>query len=269
MIPDFLYHYTSIETLALILDGKKIRFNRLDKVDDKTETEAGDLKNYGRFSFVSCWTNSHEESIPLWSMYTPGMKGVRLKVPTNMFRRYTITEGRVGKTIFPTTFESVLPYERIHGSNYLVISTFSNPNMNPEEVIYTDNGSLLNPQIMSKENDMISFDQKTFGRYKKKEWFFQSEWRFILTIYPSLGPESANSPEFPRNFISKIYHGIHNESLPFDDFYLDIEQSILADIEVTLGPKCTSAEKIIVESLLNKYSVSAHVVSSALSGDIR
>lgn len=29
-----IYHYTSTETLALILKSKKIRFNRLDQVDD-------------------------------------------------------------------------------------------------------------------------------------------------------------------------------------------------------------------------------------------
>ena len=29
-----IYHYTSIETLALILKYKTIRFNRLDQVDD-------------------------------------------------------------------------------------------------------------------------------------------------------------------------------------------------------------------------------------------
>ena len=33
-----IYHYTSIETLALILDSQKIRFNRLDRVDDLEES---------------------------------------------------------------------------------------------------------------------------------------------------------------------------------------------------------------------------------------
>lgn len=32
-----IYHYTSIENLALILKNKSIRFNRLDHVDDKEE----------------------------------------------------------------------------------------------------------------------------------------------------------------------------------------------------------------------------------------
>lgn len=32
-----IFHYTSIETLALILKNRTIRFSRLDKVDDPEE----------------------------------------------------------------------------------------------------------------------------------------------------------------------------------------------------------------------------------------
>ena len=35
-----IYHYTNIETLALILKNKTIRFNRLDRVDDISEGES-------------------------------------------------------------------------------------------------------------------------------------------------------------------------------------------------------------------------------------
>ena len=43
-----LYHYTSIETLALILKNGTIKFNRLDTVDDLEEagyTSDGNLEN--------------------------------------------------------------------------------------------------------------------------------------------------------------------------------------------------------------------------------
>lgn len=35
----YLYHYTSIETLALILKNRTIRFNNLQNVDDPEEAE--------------------------------------------------------------------------------------------------------------------------------------------------------------------------------------------------------------------------------------
>ncbi|MBE6746525.1 MAG: hypothetical protein E7558_03645 [Ruminococcaceae bacterium] len=36
---EYLYHYTSIETLALILKNRTIRFNSLDKMDDLQEQQ--------------------------------------------------------------------------------------------------------------------------------------------------------------------------------------------------------------------------------------
>ncbi len=44
-LPDVLYHYTSVETLALILDKCLLRFGRLDSVNDPEEASASDLPN--------------------------------------------------------------------------------------------------------------------------------------------------------------------------------------------------------------------------------
>lgn len=41
-----IHHYTSLETLALILNHRTIRFNRLDKVDDMEEAEYGVSAEY-------------------------------------------------------------------------------------------------------------------------------------------------------------------------------------------------------------------------------
>ena len=64
-----IYHYTSIDTPALILLNKTIRFNRLDQVDDKKESEFGsgdsDVK-IGMYIFVSCWTKNPEENPSRW-----------------------------------------------------------------------------------------------------------------------------------------------------------------------------------------------------------
>ena len=46
---EYLYHYTNIETLALILRNQTIRFNSLDKMDDLQEQQTADIKNIGQF----------------------------------------------------------------------------------------------------------------------------------------------------------------------------------------------------------------------------
>ena len=45
-MPKYLFHYTTIDTLALILKYKSIRFNSLKNVDDLEEQESADLWTY-------------------------------------------------------------------------------------------------------------------------------------------------------------------------------------------------------------------------------
>lgn len=70
-----IYHYTSIESLALTLKNRTIKFNRLDNVDDINETQF--LDHYGRtfsqYMFISCWTENSEKNLAFWNMYTPNM----------------------------------------------------------------------------------------------------------------------------------------------------------------------------------------------------
>lgn len=84
-VPEFLYHYTTIETLAYILSTKKIRFNALTHVDDMMEGKSKDFEHIGQYFLVSCWTNLEEENIPFWNMYSKDMKGVRIKLPSSLF----------------------------------------------------------------------------------------------------------------------------------------------------------------------------------------
>ena len=83
-----IHHYTTIDTLALILKNKTIRFNRLDKVDDLEENITANGVKIGQYSFVSCWTDDENESIPLWKLYTGTGTGVRISLDHEMFKVY-------------------------------------------------------------------------------------------------------------------------------------------------------------------------------------
>lgn len=86
-MPEYLYHYTSIESLVYI-KNRTIRFKSLINVDDMEEVLTRDLGAFGKYFYVSCWSSDDEESIPLWSMYSEGMKGVRIKLPIFPFKKY-------------------------------------------------------------------------------------------------------------------------------------------------------------------------------------
>ena len=82
--PEILFHYTSIETLALILSSKTIRFNRLDLVNDVDEALSPDYPSAQTLVFASCWTATEADEIALWKLYSE-FSGVRIALPTNMF----------------------------------------------------------------------------------------------------------------------------------------------------------------------------------------
>ena len=80
--PEYLYHYTSLETLALILNHRTRAFNSLLNVDDVEKAETEDIANFGKYVYVSCWTDVEAESIAMWNLYTPNTQGVRIRLPS-------------------------------------------------------------------------------------------------------------------------------------------------------------------------------------------
>ena len=111
---DYLYHYTSIETLALILSNKTLCFNNLLNVDDIEEAETSDMGKFGRFVYASCWTNDERESIPLWNLYTPDMHGVRIKLPVFPFKRYSYKKGEY---FLENDVETYINIEKLYKEN--------------------------------------------------------------------------------------------------------------------------------------------------------
>ena len=71
---EYLYHYTTVESLLFILTNKVLKFNKVDNFNDISESTRNE---YVKF-FASCLTYSKEESIPLWHVYTNKGNGIRI-----------------------------------------------------------------------------------------------------------------------------------------------------------------------------------------------
>lgn len=89
---ELLYQYTNIEALASILKNHTIRFNSLDKMDDLQEKMSDDLEQAAKFVFISSWTKSQKEIIPMWKLYTSLKRGVRIGLPRCPFEKHPVTE---------------------------------------------------------------------------------------------------------------------------------------------------------------------------------
>lgn len=259
-----IYHYTSIETLALILRHKTIRFNRLDQVDDIEESlyGSGQLNlNIGQYIFVSCWTKDKTENLSLWKMYTD-YKGVRLGMDENMFIQNNTDSdfqsffSELFKIVDDCMFVSLLNEVRLH------------------DIQYVDNYEKKIKSLIETNGNMHSFNPQEFGIYKNKEWGFQKESRFKLMDSP-LNPDfrkninTDNKNHYVRGLL-KTYRDSLLDNYKISTTYIDIplNPKVFNEIEIMMGPQTSEAERYIVDALLRPYT-KATIIDSKFKGKIR
>lgn len=268
-VPDYLYHYTSVETLALILKNRSIRFNSLDKMDDLQEKEAKDIKNIGQFIYVSAWTSEREESIPMWNMYASLNAGVRIRLKCNPFFRYDNTAQELEK-VAKMHIEDKTNGEPLH--SYISISEmfekgfFSVQALSGvvlHKVEYTQDEEKLYPSILKNNGDQFSVNFGDMGKYKNTHWDFQKEWRYILHILPLNLNQNVESllPSF-QMIANKIRLGV--EKQPFSFYDMKLDDKAFASMEITASPKLSLGNWTILETLTSKFNPTAIVRKSSL-----
>lgn len=259
-----IYHYTSIETLALILKYKTIRFNRLDQVDDYEEAcyGSGDLNlHLGQYCFVSCWTREDKENLSLWKMYTD-YKGVRIGIDEDMF----VTYHAWGiKTYFDTEFYRI-------GKNCVAIS-FQNE-VKLYDVNYVDNPESEMYKLVEVINgNMVSTQTAQIGLYKKKEWECQNESRFKIVVLPfdEKMKVDSNVTGFESLLIllnSMRLSMLKEVSVNVTNIDIPLNVNKIKEMEVMCGPQTTEGEKEIIKKLLQDYPT-IEIKDSYFDGKIR
>ena len=267
-IPKILYHYTSIESLALILKNKTIRLNPLDKMDDLQENMTQDIKNLGRFIFVSSWTAEEKESIPMWKMYSDIKSGVRIALPANPFMR-EYTKGKINKKP-KNAWGYDVEDDDLYTDTFLDINKLNRLGVIPFEVItgdilkkieYTDDIALLEPKLI--QDDSIIFDK--LGIYKSTYWEFQEEWRYMLHFLATYtGENDEERAKFYRNLMDRIWAG--TATLPILNFDLTIRDDAFSQMEILKSPKLSEGNSILLDSLVKTYNPTAKIYSSKLTG---
>jgi len=125
-----IYHYTSIDTLKLILESRKFKFNNLNAVDDELESELFIKKSLAQLIFVSCWTTNPSENIPLWKMYA-STRGVRIGLPDYPWRKIDCKKWKAGtiEVKYNPQEEYFSPFEinEIFGKRHIILPPFNLP----------------------------------------------------------------------------------------------------------------------------------------------
>ena len=255
-----IYHYTSIDTLALILLNKTIRFKRLDQVDDEEESIFGsgdsDVK-IGKYIFVSCWTKDPEENPTLWE-YIENKAGkrnaVRIALDEDMFPAYP-TIGGMYNSYFPHDFEK-------NGDCY-----FHKPAnlIHLHDIQYVNDNKLRICELMKEGHDLVELKINELGIYKNRDkWEKQKESRFRLIAFPTIENfESTNleigesNVNFAFNLMGSIVPLLKkNMPISITDKDIPIKKEVLDSIEVTMGPDTTDEDKAKVRRLLYPCRIS-------------
>lgn len=281
-----IHHYTTIENLALILESGNIRFSRMDTVDDVKEVD-GLSEGLAKATYLSCWTKDDEENIALWKMYTNNMRGVKITLRDNPFKRFIVPKGVQidGLTEVTKDLVSHLPVEKLYSDLSFFIPMFSDSTPTGKtqsffkDVEYADDYESIYKNLITRNEELGSLQISSFfdiGKFKSKKWAFQKESRFTIYCFPKLALDHplvkgdrrtqldilVNQMFYPNEEVQKHLNFLSHIDVPLDEDSLDT-------IKITLGPNCTEADKIIVDSLLKRFTHHYGIRPSSLTGDIR
>lgn len=276
---EFVHHYTSIETLRLILANIKIRFTRLDRVDDILEGKLTGTYELSKYVFTSCWTIDKNESIPQWNMYAGKMKGVIITFPKDMFNYQPLIPSSRFNFSSDGIVCSPIKIDELFTDDYIIISIFTKKDNLERKVIYVEDH-------LEKAKEFVKFDVDNTGYiknfkinsilelavYKSLDWEFQKELRFVIFLLPGIPipPRGINdkvySSELPNHMMNCIL-----KHVPPKLNYFDIELSEIAlnNIKVTMGPLTTPKDFDNVKSLLEQNTTNGTIEQSRLHGKIR
>lgn len=250
--PKNLYHYTSINTLALILKSQSINFGRLDVVNDKREGSSSDFGSFAHYIFISCWTETSEENLALWNMYTHKMRGVRIELPLPFFNTHKINE----------KYNSIIPQKETVNNEKAIFVVPHNDML--YKMTYTDDDSALNPEIIVKAGEFSGYDLNKIAVCKKSMWSIENEWRCRLNIFSfdKSGPTNKSVMDFADYVEARIPPSISS-------YLIKIDNAAFSKMRIRLGPRLEKGDHEIVEALVRTFNPDAIIEISSLVNEIR
>ena len=277
-----IHHYTSAQTLPLILKNRTIRFTRADQLDDPSEVPfRTDRLGPHRF-FVSSWSQGPGGEAGLWHRYADRDRGVRLSLHRMPFdwARFAVEFSRMSdihgqmKKIGVNIVDVVLPFGEatLFGNGYVVTPTWTDiPNTFGAPVIYVDDPVTEAARTVVVDGDRLTIhgDDARVARIKKNVWADQDEYRFVLSAIGGPNLDYTANPARYREAMMDILES--GARAGFDNFYPEVAaidvplgaQAFVGMI-VTLGPKISPEDQLNVTQMVHDLVPTASVVESTL-----
>lgn len=259
------------------MNNRSLKFNRLDQLDDITESEPFADYNPLQYIFSCSFTYDPLESIPLWKMYANMDTGIRIEFDSDRLFKPVLTVLKAPvhsheQHDFPPFLYTAVKSEDILNDDYMLMYW----NL-PEEdslcsciklkkIEYIDNfkekyeSQLEINDVKNSDGSIsrsLSYIPTNFGFYKSCYWQFQKEIRGLIYAAP-----------FPKdqNAMSDIASG--KRILKTKQILVPLSDYAINNLIITLAPKATDASRLIVESLTRDFK-NIIIRDSVLKGTIR
>lgn len=252
-LPSALYQYTSLASLEKILASRSLRFSRLDTVNDPEEAMASDVAHAASSVFVSCWSGTEIEQIPMWSMYGQNFSGVRIRMPSNMFvgRQKPKVLEKGGALLTTGTWHPI-------NRKSPAISTNSREIIGPNKVFYSDDPAYRNRPLVYRHAGTAYFYPNDLGMVKGTHWEYEQEWRFKIAAFPFEG-------QFPDDeYFNNVALDFETYPVEAEALFIPLAPSAINELEVMIGPKADSSGRNEVERILGEHAPSATLTHSQI-----
>ncbi|MDO6561507.1 hypothetical protein [Paraglaciecola chathamensis] len=263
-------HYTTIDTLELILMNQTLRFNRLDKVDDKQETELVSQEHWSKFIFVSSWSADEYENHAMWGY--PGLNGVMIGLPKFPFKKYKLETKESLNFFSKGNMDCPIPFEQIYNKEWMfIVPPFQHETFGNIIEYFPNPGDYVKPFTKDENGNFHFHLGKELARIKDVAWAYQKEFRYMFCIVPSSSTafkQWKTTGKFENYLRIGLRNFIIGADMPLQ--YFDVELGDELDsIEVTLGPDCNSIETKRVKNLLQKYTSNGKMIESRQTGKLQ
>jgi len=169
---------------------------------------------------------------------------------------------------------SPVPFDRMFTDNTLMLANCVTKDNFERKVKYVDDPSpyykdAVNIYVNDSGGTSLKINSVgNFAAYKRKEWSFQSEFRFVLVILPSI--PGIGTGNFNVDMPNHVINAIGNSVPPAIDYFdVELSSNRLNHVMITTGPLCSEGDRVVTKALVEKYTDHGVVTESALSGMIR
>jgi len=266
MIPTYLYHYTTLDTLKLIMINQTIRFTRIDLMNDPVEGYLNNFPDTKKYVFSSSWTAEKRDEVPLWKMYS-NLQGVRIRMPIDLFNSSESMKIRKlpgNNYLIQSKLTEEYTIETQHlDKNFVNIISNINTVFGPTTIEYCENEIDLDKGIVNlKElNGKSKYPKEFFeiylnliGQRKIDFWKFEKEFRYRIFFGNSIMVAGT------KQVLNSNY-----EKYPVLSKYLDVrfKKESLENIEILLAPNTESRIENELKTILNSLGIENYTINKS------